>query len=181
MAALVVALILAGQAIFLVRSIGSGTLTAGTSTLHGSLTQRVNSVVAGALGPSDRGVPRFRVTSIKRERADRRLIDIAMTWAINNDLSAGTIGSGAAADVYTVLRDLYTANLSVGTVSLDGTYPLRKGSGPSRETVVMRLVMPRSVAAMVNAAGWDSLDVQTFWPLVHRLYVDPQFQPLPSE
>lgn len=179
-ASLVVLMVLIGQGLFLVQSVRSGTWT----TQHvavartGTLKHRIDVTLAGALGGSDRGVPRFVVTQIRRDGAGSRLRVVRMRWSINNDLSAGTVGNGGQADVYAILRDLYTARLPLARVDLTGTYPMPSG-GHMRETVVMRLGISRSTASVVTKAGWDTFDPQTFWPLVTRYYVDPQLQPLP--
>lgn len=182
LAGIVVALVLIGQLIFLARIISSGSLTSSSTTVQvpktGSLAHRLDAVLANALGPSDRGVRRFAITAV--HPAGGHFSAVSMTWAINSDISAGTIGNGAQADVYLMLRDIYTSGLPVASVRLAGTYPLSNRRGKAQETVVMRLAMTRKEAATAAEGGWENLDAQTLWPLVDRIYVNPQVQPLPS-
>lgn len=181
---MLVAVILAGQIIFLVRTVRSGAWMGGVNAApvptKGPLSHRLDVALANALGSSDRGVRRFSIAGIHEDASNPRLSSVSVRWAINDDLSAGTLGNGAAADVYLMLRDIFTAHLPIALVRLDGTYPVRNGRGHARETVVMRLAMRRSVATMAGNMGWDSLDSQTLWPLVDRISVNPQFQPLAS-
>jgi hypothetical protein len=114
---------------------------------------------------------------IQADRGQPSLRDVAVTWAINNDVAAGSIGNGAEQDVYTIMRDLYTASLPLGAVRLFGTYPMRV-RGRTQETVVMRLSMDRSTADTIGEVGWDTVDPQTLWPLVTRTWVAPGLQPI---
>lgn len=177
-ALVVVALVLVGQGMFLVRALGSERLDYGSSIpTHGPLMQRMNDILAAALGPSDRSVRRFWITSISAESGHPSLRTVRITWAINNDLTAGSIGNGAQQDVYTVLRDLYTASLPLGRVWLTGTFPIRMG-GRTQESVVMRLSMDRATADTIGRVGWDTMDPQTVWPLVTRNFVAPELRPI---
>lgn len=176
----VFALAIIGQIIFLTRSIGSGALTSGSAVVKvprtGSLVHRLDVVLANALGTSDRGVKRFRVAAVQPAAHHRAAVSI--TWAINSDISSGTVGNGAQQDAYVMLRDLYTSGLPIASARMSGTYPL---GSHNRETVVMRLAMTRQEAATAAQAGWDNLDAESFWPLIDRIYVNPQFQPLAPE
>jgi hypothetical protein len=185
LACTVVALIILGQVLFLVKAARSGAWTSAASVPRipttGSLSYRLSVVLSGALGSSDRGVRRFEVTRTRADTANHRLSTVGVRWAINNDLSAGTIGNGAVQDVYLMLRDIFTSGLRIATVNLSGTYPMRDRLGHTHETVVMRLAMTRRVAAIADKTGWDNLDSQTLWPLTIRHYVNAEFQPLPSD
>jgi hypothetical protein len=184
LAVVVVGLVLVGQGIFLARAIGGGvwntSASSGVIPTRGSLSHRLEAVLTGALGSSDRGVRRFMIVHLSRSPG-RKLSAVTVRWAINDDLSAGTVGNGAQADAYTMLRDIFISGLPVGSVRLDGTYPMPDGRGHMHETVVMRLAMSTAVAATIGNIGWDNLDPQTAWPLIDRLYVNPQVQPLPQE
>jgi hypothetical protein len=174
----VVALVLVGQGIFLVRALSSeGAEYTAPAPTHGTLAQRINAVLSAALGPSDRGVRRYRLTSIIADTAHPALRDVGITWAINDDVAAGSIGNGAQQDVYTVLRDLYTASLPLALVRLTGTYPMRQGD-PVQEMVVMRLSMDWRTAQTIGQVGWDTMDPETVWPLVTRQLVAPAMQPI---
>lgn len=175
---LVTALSVTGQIIFLVRA-GSGVVGASVSTpLHGTGAHRLQQAVAGALGGSDRGVRRFTMSA--RRGADGRFT-VAVRWAINSDLSGGTVGNGAELDVYNLLRGIYESHVPVALVRLTGTYPRSPGHASSPETVVMRLSMNQREAGVVARTGWEVLDPQTVWPLVTRRYVNPDFRPIPTD
>jgi hypothetical protein len=183
LASIVVALVLIGQGMVLVRSLGNAGALSGYSVqptgLQGqTLTHRLDSILGNVLGPSDRGVRRFTIVRISPVAGSRGLKAVTISWAINNDISAGSVGNGAEADVYAVLRGIYTAGLPIALVRLDGTYPTAR---KTRETTVMRLAMSRKVAKTIANVGWDNMDPQTLWPLVVREYVAPAFQPLSGE
>lgn len=157
-----------GQVIGLVQSVSSDRQAAPVPA-HGSLRQRVSVLVADSLGPSDRGVRRYRVDSLTRGH------DLTLTWSINNDVSNGTVGDGAAADVYGVLYNLAT-HVALADVRLVGTYPVR-----GREHVVMRLEAGRHVLYLLRSIGSDGLDPQSLWPLLLRRYVNPALAPTAGE
>lgn len=182
LAGVVVALIVIGQVLYLVHAAQSGSLS-DTQTVpgHGSLRHRLDVALTNALGPSDRAVRRFHISALQSDPRHHSMWAADITWAINNDLSSGTVGNGAASDVYAMVRNVYTAHLPISTLRMNGTYPMRGAAGRSRETVVMRLEMRAAVVRTVASAGWDNLDPQTFWPLVDRLYVNPAVQPMSSE
>jgi hypothetical protein len=184
LASVVVALVLVGQVIFLVSAARSGLSLAGDAPSlpqTGSLPHRLAPILSAVLGPSDRGIRRFRITGAYPGSSNRRLEVVSITWAINNDLSAGTVGNGAQVDVYAMLRAIYSSHLPIGLVKLTGTYPIPDRRGRPHETVVMRLAMDRSAANAVEETGWDNLDAQGLWPLVRRLYVHPDLQPVAAE
>lgn len=175
---LTTALIVAGQVMFVVRA-GRGAVGASVSApLHGTGPHRLRQVVASALEGSDRGVRRFTM-AVARGSSGRYAV--VVRWAINGDLSGGTVGNGAELDVYNVLRGIYEAHVPVSVVRLVGTYPMVRGAGAPRETVVMRLSMSRQEATLVARTGWEVLDPQTVWPLVARQYVNPEFRPIPTD
>lgn len=173
----VTALIVIGQIMFLVRA-GSGAFgLSPVVSLHGTPVQRLNQVAAQALGPSDRAVRRYSLAA-RRDATGRYVVNVR--WAINDDLSQGTVGNGAVLDVYNLLRGLYGAGVPIQVIRLTGTFPASHGA-TARESVVLRLSMNRSEAALVARTGWDVLDPQTVWPLVERHYVNPAFQPISSD
>jgi hypothetical protein len=174
----VVTLTVLGQLFFLFHVAATGALTdASVVSRHGPFAHRVEVALLGALGKSDRGVRRFRVSSIQPSRSHPALKNIQITWALNKGLGAGTIGNGGMLDAYGILRSLFTSGLPIASVKLAGTYPT---SQSKRDTTVMRLSMSRQVARSITQAGWDTMDPQTMWPLITRQYVAPGFQPLPG-
>jgi hypothetical protein len=158
----------AGQIMGIAQSLSSDRLAASVPA-HGSLRQRASVLVADALGPSDRGVRRYQIDSLDQERV------LTLTWSINNDVSNGTVGDGAAADVYGVLYDLAT-HVSLRQVHLIGTYPVN-----GRERVVMRVDADHHILQLLRSIGSDGLDPQTLWPLLARRYVNPALAPSASE
>lgn len=183
LAAVVVTLVLVGQGIFLVTMVKTGVQSDpnGVPVPHGgTLQHRISTVVAAALGAGDRGVRRFIITGIHPDAGNPALRDVDITWAINDDIAAGTVGNGAQTDAYATFRNIYSARLPVALVSLRGTYPVAGPAHP-RETVVMSLAMDRKVAAAIGKEGWNNADAPTVWPLIQRRYVAPDFEPLSGE
>lgn len=186
LAAIVVALVLLGQLIFLVGAIRNGGLLSPSGAAvevprTGTLTQRLNAILGQVLGPSDRGVARFRLLRVAPDPNRPSLHAIDVRWALNNDLSAGTLGNGAQVDVYAIARAVFASHLHVGLLTLEGTYPLSAAGSKMHETVVMRLSVDQSVAATVARAGWGSLGPTSLWPLLRRTYINPDFQPVSTE
>ena len=176
-ATIVLCLVLAGQAIYVIHAASGGSFSTDPVTAsHGSMATRVRTAVSAALGSADNGAPRFQVTALSRNRVNRRLWNATVTWRISSDLYAGTVGNGAEGDVYAILRSLYGAHLPLANVRLVGVYPLH-GSA-SGAVPVMRLSMDRRTAQTIDGLGWDTLDPETLWPMVTHWYVAPQFQPL---
>lgn len=165
---LVTCLIVTGQIIAVVHSLSSDR-SAASVPLHGTLRQRVSAILSDSLGPSDRGVPRFQVDSLTGGRA------LTVTWSINNDVSNGTVGDGAAADVYGMLYNLAT-HVSLRGVRLIGTYPIH-----GREQAVMRLGASPYTLHLLRSVGTDGLDPQSLWPLLRRDYVNPALAPSAGE
>lgn len=142
---------------------------AGTLTLAG----RIEARVAEALGRSDRGVRRFRLTALRADPRHKGLYALSLTWAINGDLSLGSISASAQLDVYLVLRALYTAPLPLSTVRLTGTFGDRDKQGHVVEAPVVVVGMDRAVA---RAVDWQNMDATEVWPLVHRYVERPGFE-----
>lgn len=168
---LVSLLIAAGQIIAVVQSIQSDR-SAVPIPRHGPLTARISAVLADALGPSDRGVRRYRVDALIRRNGTR----LTVAWAINNDLSGGTVGDGAATDVYDILHDLAAANIPLAGVQLIGTYAIG-----GHETTVMRLQANGRVLRLLRGVGSDGLDPLSTWPLLRHEYVAPAVEPSSTE
>lgn len=181
-AAVVVALVLIGQGIVLVRTIAAGGGNAAIANVPvprtGPLSHRLEVAAENALGPSDRNVRRFSISSISIDKSRPRLRDVTLRWSINNDIGAEGIGNGAQLDAYALFRSIYESGLPVALVRLWGTYPTR---GDGRENVVMRLALPLSMAVVIGRNGWSNLDAEGLWALVIRSYIAPDFQPISSE
>ncbi len=161
------------QALFALNSTASaGTHSKPPTTLRG----KVHAALVNALGPSDRGVRRFQLLSIQTDSANRGKV-VTVRWSINNDLSTGSIPNGAQADAYLIFADLFQVRAPIRRVNLIGTYP----HGTSHDTPVMRLWLDRKTAYQVGSYGWGTIDAQTLWPLIHRTYIAPDFEPTPTE
>lgn len=168
-------LLAAEQVVFLLGGGAGGTpqahvrvARAGPVTLAG----RIEAQVAGALGRSDRGVRRFRLTALRADPRHAGLYTVSLTWAINGDLSLGSISASAQLDVYLVMRALYTAPLPLSTVRLTGTFGDRDKRGRAVEAPVLVVGMDRAVARVVD---WQNMDATEVWPLVHRYFERPGF------
>jgi hypothetical protein len=138
-------------------------------------------LLASALGSSDRGAQRFQVVSLRHDRDQPSGVDVTIRWAINDDLTFGSIGNGAETDAFLVFRALYTSNLPIANVVVIGTYPRPAGHGRTKEQTVMILTVDRAMARTVSTAGWDELGPQVVWPMMRRRYVASGFEPLQGE
>ena len=139
------------------------------STLLG----QVSALVAQTLGSSDRGVRRFQITSIARAPGQPGLSAVSLTWAVNGDLSLGSVSAGAQLELYLVLRTLNSAHLPIGVITMTGTFGQRTAAGRSVEVPVLRVGLDRSIARLIN---WDAVDATTLWPLLRRPMVRPGFE-----
>lgn len=133
----------------------------------------VAALVADALGPSDRGVTRLRLVGRQTDPRHRGMYSLNLTWAINGDLSLGSVSAGAELDVYLVLRALYTAHLPLGAVRMTGTFGELERSGHHVETPVMIVGMDAATARLID---WQDMDAAMVWPLVHRYMMQPGFE-----
>jgi hypothetical protein len=178
--ALIAAAVVIEQVVFTIADMSSAHHTsqparvAQPRTLRGKL----NLALYQALGGSDRGVRRFRVLSIGSGRTANRYKTVTVRWSINNDLSAGTLGDAAEADVYLILSHIFSLHEPIGRVNLVGTYPMDTHRG---EQPVVRVWMDRKTANVIGQGGWGTVDAQTVWPLVHRVYVNPDFVPVDGQ
>lgn len=171
-----VGLALLGEQVFLALHTGSQMSVAnpnGVKTVKGKL----DLALKQALGKSDRGVRRFRV-SVKRISAAPTALVVTVHWSINADVSTGSVGNGAEADAYLIFGHVYSLNLPIKRVNLVGTFPV---GHPVQDRPVMKLWLGRNTAKVVGRDGWGTLDAETLWPLIHRSYVSPDFQPISTE
>ncbi|HEY8284598.1 MAG TPA: hypothetical protein VIJ28_09445 [Chloroflexota bacterium] len=134
---------------------------------------QVATVVNQALGPSDRGVNRFHIDSLAADPAHRGKRVLTLTWAVNGDLTMGSVSAGAQVETFLLLRSLYTSHLPLSDVRITGTFGNHDRAGRAVEVPVLRLEL---AARTIPAEVWSSLDDTTLWPLIHRLYVRPGFE-----
>lgn len=98
---------------------------------------------------------------------------LTLTWAINGDLSLGSVSSSAQLDIYLVLRSLYTAHVPITAVRMTGTFGERDRQGRHVEVPVMVVGMDGATAHLID---WQDMDAETVWPLVHRYMIQPGFE-----
>lgn len=142
------------------------------SSATASLMGRVSALVASALGPSDRGVRRFQITSLPLAPGSHGQHSVSLSWAINGDLSLGSVSAGAQLEVFLVLRTLYTAHLPVTMVRMTGTFGQQDRRGRDVEVPVMIVGLNAATARLID---WQNMDASTVWPLLHRYMVRPGF------
>jgi len=142
-------------------------------SVSGSLSTRVSSVVAQALGPSDRRVTRFHIDSLSPDTANPGKRVLSLTWAINGDLTMGSVSAGAQVETFLLLHNLYTSHLPLSDVRLTGTFGDHDRAGRAIEVPVLKLELSARTA---SALDWTALDDTTLWPLIHRLYIRPGFE-----
>jgi len=139
----------------------------------GTLFYRVATVVNQALGPSDRGVTRFHIDSLALDPAHPGQRILSLTWAVNGDLTMGSVSAGAQVETFLVLHKLYTSHLPLSDVRLTGTFGNRDRVGHTVEVPVLKLEL---AARTIPVLDWSSLDDTTLWPLIHRIYIRPGFE-----
>jgi hypothetical protein len=170
------ALLLLGEQLVFLRDSGSGPSTAGTIARgkqpHTTL-QRIGVLVSDALGPSDRGVRRYRIISIKPDPRNRGRSLVHIEWAINGDLSLGSVSAWSQVEVYLMLRALYTAKMPLSYIQLTGTFGDRGPNGAHREVRVLDLGLDARTASLMD---WATLDAVTVWPLLHHTYSRSGFE-----
>ena len=173
---LVAAALIAEQAVFFLGGSGAhkGHGAAPAHATHATtFSGRVASIISAALGPGDRGVRRFRLTAISTDPRVHGQRIVNLTWAINGDLSLGSVSAGAQADVYLMLRGLYTSNLPISMARLTGTFGQRGAHGGDVEVPVLVVGMSRATARLID---WQNMDADMVWPLVHRYMERPGFE-----
>lgn len=169
---IVVAAFAAEQLIFLGNNTPAGRTGAQTAQ-HLTGPRKIDALLAEALGPSDRGVTRFHLAGMDADPAQRGAYTLNLMWAINGDLSLGSVSAGAQLDVYLVLRKLYTARLPLRAVRMTGTFGQRGKHGHNVEVPVMIVGMDAATARLID---WQNMDASTVWPLVHQYMMRPGFE-----
>ena len=139
----------------------------------GTVYYRVATVVNQVLGPSDRGVTRFRIDSLVPDPAHPGQRILSLTWAVNGDLTMGSVSAGAQVETFLVLHKLYTSHLPLSDVRLTGTFGNHDRAGRAVEVPVLKLEL---AARTIPVLDWGSLDDTTLWPLIHRIYIRPGFE-----
>jgi len=151
----------------------SPAVSAASTAIRGTLDQRVATVVSQALGPSDRRVARFHIDSLSADPAHPGQRILSLTWAVNGDLTMGSVSAGAQVETFLVLHSLYTSHLPLSDVRLTGTFGNHDRAGHAIEVPVLKLEL---AARTIPVLDWSSLDDTTLWLLIHRIYVRPGFE-----
>lgn len=138
----------------------------------GGLRAQVSSLLAQALGKSDRGVRRFHIDALATDPGHPDHSILHLTWAVNGSLAMGSVSAGAQVEVYLMLSTLYTHHLPLSDVWLTGTFGDHDRAGRPIEVTVLKLELGAHTAALLD---WGSLDATTVWPLIHRIYIRPGF------
>ena len=171
--ALVAAALIAEQAVFFLGgSGGHKSHSAAAPSPATTFSAQAAAIVGAALGPSDRGVLRFRLTAVGRDPHDRGRRMVSLTWAINGDLSLGSVSAGAQADVFLLLRGLYSSRLPISMVRLTGTFGRRGVHGDDVEVPVLIVGLNRATARLID---WQNMDAGMVWPLLHHFMERPGF------
>jgi len=170
---LLVAVALAGEQLLFLKGSASSARPHHVTAAHLSDTQRISMLVADALGASDRGVKRVQLVGTRADPTHKGARIVTLTWAINGDLSLGSVSSGAQLDVYLILQNLYTAHLPISDIRMTGTFGERDSHGHDREVPVMIVGMDAAVARVID---WQNMDATTVWPLVHHYMIRPGFE-----
>lgn len=169
-----VALLLLGEQVMFLLDGGARNAHAPAVRAHPtSLSGRIEAQVAAALGTSDRGVRRFRLVALRPDARHAGLYTVNLTWAINGDLSLGSVSAGAQAEVFLMMRNLFTAHLPISFVRMTGTFGQQDKHGHDVEVPVLAVGMARSVAQVVD---WQDLDATQVWPLLHLYMERPGFE-----
>jgi hypothetical protein len=96
-------------------------------------------------------VRRFAILSMDSGPGPGSHYRIKVEWALNNGISSGSVGNGAQDDVYAALRALFTAHLSLASVTLVGTYPAGHREGCYAAYDGFR------TAHAIGRVGWDAV------------------------
>ncbi|MDQ2827465.1 MAG: hypothetical protein M3Y74_00220 [Chloroflexota bacterium] len=170
---LLMAVALAGEQLLFLKGSASSVRPHHGTAAHLPDTQRISMLVADALGASDRGVKRVQLVGARADPTHKGARIVTLTWAINGDLSLGSVSSGAQLDVYLILQNLYTAHLPISDIRMTGTFGERGSHGHDREVPVMIVGMDAAVARVID---WQNMDATTVWPLVHHYMIRPGFE-----
>lgn len=156
-----------------------------TAYLTGAaITSRIRSIVVRELGPSlNKSEPRLIGLSVSPTTGERDplqpgslppLRTILITIRLNNHPLGGTWRLKAAkADVFLVLRGLYTSTLPVGSVEMKGMFPLQG----TRLRKVLEVYMDSSTAAKLpwRKMARDEINEGRVWRALDYQWVDPRF------
>lgn len=169
-----VALLLVGEQVVFFSGGAAGTTGAPAARpLQATLSGTIQALAGGALGRSDRGVRRFWLTDLRADPRHPALRMVRLTWAINGDLSMGSVSAGAQIEVLLLLKALYTAQLPISMVRLTGTFGEHGPDGRGVEVPVLEVGLDGATAQLID---WETMDATSLWPLLHRYMVRQGFE-----
>lgn len=163
---------LAEQVYFVVDSNRQAQAVATHTVQPRTLSGHINAILYDVMGNSDRGIQRFHIDSLTPDPHFPGLKDLTVHWAINFDLSAGSVGRGAQMDVYYSLERLYQAHVPLATIRMIGTFANKNAKGQYFEQRVLDVSLTKPVADLIV---WNTIDDQTLWPILHHAYTMPGF------
>lgn len=151
---------------------------------------RIEKVVARVLGPG--GYPpqaRSRLISVNLlpavpdlgpptyigEERLRRFRSVLITFRLNNHpLGPSWRLKAAQADVFGVMKTLYTSQLPVYDVHMVGDFPLKQGNSVKSQPAVV-VDMDYFTASRIPWKRWGREAEGRLWSTLARHYVDPRF------
>ena len=148
-----------------------------------TIASRLRVLVARQLGPSpEKSQPRLIKLTVSpgspinplQPDATGSLRTVVIRFRLNNHPLGGTWRLRAAkADVFLVLRGLYTSGLPIGSVDMTGLWPLKTGN----PRIVLRVYLESETAARVpwRKMGRNEVNEARLWKMLNYKWVDPRF------
>lgn len=144
----------------------------------------VRRIVLSKLGPSDTNQKTSRLVSLHLlpvnvpggdGYSDARYRTVAIVFRLyDHPLGPAWRVRAAKADVFAVMKALYTSNLPVYDVDMQGRFPLLTGKHYRTETV-LEAFMSYQAANHIPWKRWARDQEGRLWALLPYTYVDPRF------
>lgn len=157
--------------------------TQGVNLSDSALKARLSALVIRELGPSpDKAEPRLISLTVSPITIDRNplrphapaLRTVVIKFRLNNHpLGSAWRLRAAKADVFLVLRGLYSSSLPVGSVEMRGLFPLSS----SRLQRVLEVYIDSETASKIvwRKMGRDEINEGRVWRVLDYKWVDPRF------
>jgi hypothetical protein len=127
----------------------------------------IEGLVRDALGPGNRDVP--RLTNIV---VDMETSSVAVTWAVNDNLTEGLIKDGLWLDVAEVASALTGSPYHVRYLRMLGSFSMVDVYGNTSETQVVNVAFEENT---LYCANWDAIDSHNIYLIADSLYLHPAF------
>jgi hypothetical protein len=166
------------------------TLPPATAVPDLQMYRKVYRLVGRVLGPGGYPPqPRSRLDSVKLlpavpdlgpptyigEEKLHRFRSVLITFRLNNHpLGPAWRLKAAEADVFGVMKTLYTSQLPVYDVQMVGDFPLKQGKSVKSQPAVIAY-LDHFTAARIPWKRWGREDEGRLWTMLARHYVDPRF------